>query len=183
MATDPDVVRRSTLLDDDEAGETVVAPKKSKKKLIVISLIVLLLLGAGGGAGWYFFMGKKSPASQDEAAEQVVEGKEAEPPVFVKLDTFTVNLQPEENEERVLQIGITLQIKEEDDLERLKIYKPQVRSRLLLLLSSKKASEITTVKGKQQLAEEIVAAVSDPFYAGAKPLSATNALFTSFIVQ
>lgn len=180
MATsDQDVVRRSTLLEDEEE-EVLEAPKKSKKKLIIILLITLVLLGAGGGAGWYFFMGA-SPTPEGENVENVVE--EAEPPIFVKLDAFTVNLQPDEDAEYVLQVVITLQIKQEDDLERLKLYKPQVRNRLLLLLSSKKASEIKTVKGKQQLSQEVVAAVSDPFYAGAKPLSATNALFTSFIIQ
>ena len=163
--------------------EEQAAPKKSKKKLIVILLIVLLLLAGGGGAAWYFMKGKKSSAKGEGAEEVVEEGEEAAPPIFVKLETFTVNLQPEDEVESVLQVVITLQIKEEDDGERLKLYKPQVRNRLLILLSSKKASEIKTVKGKQQLSQEIVAAVNDPLYAGAKPLSANNALFTSFIVQ
>ena len=39
----------------------------------------------------------------------------------------------------------------------------KVRSRVLLLLSGKKASEINTVEGKQQLAGEILAVVKKPF--------------------
>lgn len=186
MATsDPNVVRRSTPLDEgSEEDLQEAAPKKSRKKLVVILLILLLLLGAGGGGAWYFFMGKKDVATKEgENVEAVADGEEAEPPVFVKLDTFTVNLQPDENAEYVLQIMITLQIKKEEDIERLKLYKPQIQSRIILLLSSKKASEISNVTGKQKLAEELVAAVSDPLYAGAKPISATTALFTSFIIQ
>jgi len=59
----------------------------------------------------------------------------------------------------------------------------KVRSRVLLLLSGKKASEINTVEGKQQLAGEILAAVKMPFEEHGDEQEVTDVLFTSFIIQ
>jgi flagellar FliL protein len=58
-----------------------------------------------------------------------------------------------------------------------------VRNRVLLLLSSKKASEISTVEGKQQLASEIQTAVTAPFVKDGDEQEVTDVLFTSFIIQ
>jgi flagellar FliL protein len=54
---------------------------------------------------------------------------------------------------------------------------------LLLLLSGKKASELNTVEGKQQLAAEIVAQVNQPFDEKGPEQDVTDVLFTAFIIQ
>jgi flagellar FliL protein len=59
----------------------------------------------------------------------------------------------------------------------------KVRSRVLLLLSGKKASEINTVEGKQQLAGEILAAVKIPFVSHGDEQDVSDVLFTEFIIQ
>jgi len=58
-----------------------------------------------------------------------------------------------------------------------------VRNRMLLLLSSKKASEINTVEGKQQLASEIQASITEPFQKDGDEQEVSDVLFTSFIIQ
>ena len=58
-----------------------------------------------------------------------------------------------------------------------------MRNRVLLLLSSKKASEISSVEGKQQLAAEILEAVKQPFEKDGDEQDVTDVLFTSFIIQ
>jgi flagellar FliL protein len=60
---------------------------------------------------------------------------------------------------------------------------PQVRNRLLLLLSSKKASEILSVEGKKTLSNEIVAQIKQPFVAQGPQQSVSDVFFTSFVVQ
>jgi len=50
-------------------------------------------------------------------------------------------------------------------------------------LSSKKASEINTVEGKQQLASEIQAAITEPFEKHGDEQEVSDVLFTSFIIQ
>jgi flagellar FliL protein len=59
----------------------------------------------------------------------------------------------------------------------------KVRSRVLLLLTGKKASEINTVQGKQQLAGEILAVVKEPFAEHGEEQEVSDVLFTEFIIQ
>ena len=130
-----------------------VAPPKSKKKLIIS--IIVLLLAAGGGAGWYFTQGK---APEGEHAAE----KKAEPvhePKFVPMgENFTVNLQREEGDQ-YLQAGITLKILQPELEEKIKKTMPEIRSKLLFLLSSKYPSELQTAEGKNKLVAEIIAEV------------------------
>jgi flagellar FliL protein len=58
-----------------------------------------------------------------------------------------------------------------------------VRSRLLLALSSKKASELVSVDGKKKLIQEIIASLNQPFTPNGKPQQVTDVFFTSFVIQ
>lgn len=149
--------------------------KKSRKKLFLMLGAVVLALGAGGGA-WYHFTQKPGANGAANAPQR------AAPPVFVILDPFTVNLQPEGGEQ-YLQVAFTLQVAGQPDVERIKLYMPQVRSRVLLMLSSKKASELMTVEGKKKLSDEIIAQIKQPFYPQGLPLEISNVFFTSFVIQ
>ena len=173
MATAPKAVPK-TASKTDEAAESVIAPKKSKLKLIVIALVILL---AGGGGAAYFLLGKKAPSGAAEVKHEA-----AKAPVFATLEPFTVNLQQEASEQ-FLQVAITVQVSDEKAMEEVKLYMPQVRNRILLLLSSKKASEINTADGKKKLAEEIAAQIRAPFSKESKPQEVDNVFFTSFVIQ
>ena len=142
--------------------------------MLVIIIAAVVLLGGGGGAAWFLTQGKADPAHK--------EVKKHEKPEFVVIDPFTVNLQPE-NGEQYLQIQFTLQVAGLEQVELIKTNMARVRSRVLLLLSAKKASELTTVEGKGQLSKEIIAAVRLPFADKAPPQEGTDVLFTSFIIQ
>jgi flagellar FliL protein len=160
---------------DPKPDGAEVAPK-SKKKLIVIIAAVALLAG-GGGAAWFFM--------QPKAGDHKKEVKHEEPahaPVFLALDTFTVNLQPDPDE-KFLQLEISLQVASPEQAELLKTQMPAVRNRLLMLLTSKLASDISTSEGKQQLSDEIIAEVKKPFSKEAKPQEVTGVFFTSFVIQ
>lgn len=153
--------------------------KSSNKKRIVIALVALLVLGAAGGGAWYFLGDQESATPGPAAAPKHVTPK---PPVFVILDQFTVNLQTE-TADQFLQVAITLQVADQSQEDLIKQYMPQVRNRLLLLLSSKKASEIITVEGKKKLSEEIIAQIKLPFTPKAAPQGVTGVFFTSFVIQ
>jgi len=122
------------------------APVKPKSKILVLALIGVLVLGAAGGAGWYFLKGNKHA---DEPKAAVVE-----PPTFLVLEPFTVNLQHEESDQ-FLQIGITLKVSSTELSDKIRQSLPEVRSRLIFLLSSKKASELIPIEGKKKLARDI----------------------------
>lgn len=151
-----------------EAGEAAPA-KKSKKKLFVVSGALVVLLGGGAGA-WFFMQGSHAP-------------KEAEPPkvpVYLPLETFTVNLQ---GNEQYLQTDITLQASDPAQVDAIKMHMPRVRSRLLTLLSSKHADELATAADKKKLAQEILAQVKQPFDPKGKPQQVDDVLFTTFVIQ
>lgn len=154
----------------------VVAPAKSSKKKLIIILAAVLLLAGGGGAAWYF-MHQKSDHKKEAKHEEP-----AHAPVFVTLETFTVNLQPDPDE-KFLQLDLSMQVENAEEAELLKGQMPAVRNRLLMLLTSKKATDISTMEGKKQLSDEIIAEVKKPFSAGAKPQKISGVFFTSFVVQ
>ena len=159
----------------EEAVGEVAPPKKSKKKLFLMLGAVLLIVAGGGGA--WFFMG--GPSAEESAAAKQEPPK---PPVFIAMDPFTVNLQPEAGDQ-YLQVQFTLQVADEKQVEQIKLYMPLVRSRLLLLLSSKKPSELSTPEGKKKLQEEIIATVKQPFTPQNPPQGISGVFFTSFVIQ
>jgi len=153
--------------------------KKSGKKWIILILLVVLLAGGAGGGYWWKFMRQSDEST--EGGNVVKKKKKEEAPVFVAFDVFTVNLQGEDNP--LLQVAITVQMADEEDASKLKQYLPIVRSRLITLLTSKRASELLTPEGKNDLAKAIADEIGQPFFQGDYPLQIRNVLFTSFIVQ
>lgn len=162
-----------------EEGAEEAAPKKSNKKLIIIIAAVVLLIGAGVG-GWLMMSGGDEHAEGEEGEhkEEVV----VKEPVFVKLDTFTVNLNPEEGD-KYLQVDITLNASSSDEAGVIEKQMPQVRNRVLMILTSKLASEISDMDGKKMLGEELVEEINEPYAEGADPLEVSEAFFTSFVIQ
>ena len=159
-----------------KSGDEAAKPKKSKKKIIFIVLLVLILAGAGGGGAWWYFMGGGKNANESAKAEKPAI------PIFLPLEQFTVNLQPEAGE-HYLQVSMTLQMANKEDIEQARANMPQIRSRIIFLLTSKKASEIASLDGKKKLTDEIKAQVNMPVTPGSKPLEVVNVFFTSFIIQ
>lgn len=156
---------------DRDYKEVKVEQKPIKLKLILAIAAAMLLLGAGGGgAAWYFVK------AQDGAAPK------SKPPVFVSLETFTVNLQPEHSEQH-LQTSLTLKVADAGAVDSIKLHMPEVRNRVLLLLSSKTASQIATVEGKKRLASELAGEINQPFAENSTGQLVESVLFTSFVIQ
>lgn len=150
--------------------EAPVRRRSKKKFFIVLGALVLLLGGAGAGA-WFFLLGD----TQDKAAV-------APPkiPVYLALETFTVNLQ---DGEQYLQLDITLQVPDPAQVDTFKMHMPRVRSRLLSLLSSKHADELMTPEDKKAFTQEILALLKEPLEPNGKPQRVEDVLFTSFVIQ
>ena len=148
------------------------APKKSKKMLFIIIGLVVLLAGGGGAA---FMMMKGGGHGEKEAKVEP-----PKPPVYMPLETFTVNLQ---GGEQYLQTDLTLQVADLEQSDTIKLYMPLVRSRVLSLLSSKQPEELTTPEGKKKLTDEIITQLNQPFDPKGKPQEVKNVLFTTFVIQ
>jgi flagellar FliL protein len=137
---------------DESAPLPIKAKSKLKSKKMLLTIISsVLVLGIAGGAGWYFTKGDNH---NDKSAKKL--SKASELPKFIALEPFTVNLQ-RETADQFLQIGITLKIFHPELEEKIKQHLPEIRSRLLVLLSGKYPSELTAAKGKIKLVNEIIA--------------------------
>jgi flagellar FliL protein len=167
----------------EAAGAAPAAGGKNKLFILIGAAVLVLGLASGGGA-WFFMhkSGAESTETGKKKEEAKKKAKKEAPAEYLAIEPFTVNLQPE-NGDQYLQVSFTLQVEGAEQAELIKANMAKVRSRVLLLLSGKKASEINTVEGKQRLAGEILAVVKEPFSEGGEPQDVTDVLFTSFIIQ
>jgi flagellar FliL protein len=138
---------------EDTSANGVEAPKKKGKKLVLIAGVLVLALGGGGAGAWYFMR----PA--DPHAEKAHEAEK--PAQFLPLESFTVNLLAADGQPQYLQAGLTLKLKHDVKVEAIKERMPEIRNRMLLILSGKKASDLLPVAGKQLLASELSATVRE----------------------
>jgi flagellar FliL protein len=164
----------------EEAAPETQAPKSKKKLLIVIIAVVLVLALAGGGAA-FFLLGKKPDAEQQaEHDEEEEANAEAHPPVYEKLETFTVNLA---DGETFLQVEISLLLADLKAQEKVKMHMPEVRDALLRLLSGKSPDELATTEGKDKLAAEVQVAVNEILGVKKASKGVKKVLFNGFIIQ
>jgi flagellar FliL protein len=150
--------------------------KKSKLPLIIIGAVVVLAL-AGGGA-WFFLKGGDADADKEQAKAKA-SALEAIP-VYMPIDTLTVNLK---DSRQYLQLTITLQLKNGEDSALVKLYMPQVRTRALIVLASKKPEDVISSEGKLALLEELKTITEKPFTDKLEPIEILDVAFTSFIIQ
>ncbi len=150
-----------------EAAPEGDAAPKSKKKLIMFIIIgvVVLVLVVGGGLA-YFMMSKKKAADAEEGDEEQTEevdkkkgkdkkdGKDAHAalPTFYKFDKpFTVRLASGEGEEAYLQVEAQFKLLEPTGVDAIKAAEPELKHKITLLLLARKASDLNTAKGVEEL--------------------------------
>ncbi len=153
--------------------------KKPKRKSRLLLMLMLLVTLGGGGAGAWYFLQDEAPAPASAAAAPAPPEK---PPVFHNLDQFTVNLQPE-NGDQYLQVALVIKVKDAATAEAIKAQSPEIRNRILLLLSGKRASEISTVAGKEKLSEEIMAEVKKPLSPESVQQQVVAVFYGAFVIQ
>lgn len=159
-----------------EAAPPEGAPKKKKGLLfIIIGLVVVL---AGGGAGAFVMMqkaaDKKAQAAKggkhakadgeheeeghgDEESEEDGKGKDKKP-VFFTLEPFVVNLAGDA--QHYLQVGVDLKLSKEEYTEKVKTVLPEIRNDVVMLLSSKQATEVISIEDKNFLRAQIRSAAN-----------------------
>lgn len=158
------------------------APAKGKSKLLIILVAVFALLAAGGGGAAWFFHSKNAAAEaakgEGEDGKPAAKKESGKPPIFVTLENFTVNLA---GGDHFMQLGLVLQVKDEETAEKIKVFLPQIRSKVLLLLSAKTPEELQDANGKQALIAELLADAREPFHAEGENVQAV--LLGSMLIQ
>jgi flagellar FliL protein len=153
------------------------APRSSK---LLIGLLIAVGVLAAGAVAFILVGPKLMGASSEAAPKQVVPEK----PIFVTLEPLTVNLQAE-GRGRFLHIGISLKVESEQAKGQITEFMPELRSRVLLLLSNRAPESLVSTEDKTKLADEILKALNAPVNAEAKSkdMGITSVSFNTFVVQ
>ncbi|ASC68115.1 flagellar basal body-associated protein FliL [Achromobacter denitrificans] len=174
----------------------------------LLALLVLLIVAAASAGATWFITQRMQPQGaapvqlgvgqgQPGQPGQAGQGPQATPatfvappagpiavpaPIFVPLEPFTVTLQNPDTE-RIMHVGLTLRVSDEQTRTRLEKYMPEVRSRILMVLSSQSPIGVQTQQGKTDMANAIKQAVNRPFSPLPDGQYVTDVLFTAFVVQ
>ncbi len=182
--------------------EGTAQPKKSKlKKIVILLSLVLLLGGLGGGAYWFI---SNDPAildsilgSSDEEGAQGEEGADAKgegeaeqdasqttgklkttPTTLVSLAPLTVNLS-DTGASKYLKIGIDIELTSADAAKEVERQKARIRDAIIILLSSKSYSTLSTTSGKIAAKNEIASRINQIL----QTPRVIQVYFTDFVVQ
>ncbi len=175
--------------------ENPAAEKKGGSNIALIIIIVLLfLLLIGGGIAAYLLLSDSEDEDmikQSVASSKDVSAKES--PIKKKrkklkdllevgpmypMDQFVVNLLSE-NGSRYLKTTINLEMDKQELSAELDKKKAIIRDIIIRVLSSKTFEEISTIKGKERLKDEIVEKINEILVDG----EIRNIFFTDFVIQ
>lgn len=172
----------------------------------LLMLVILLLVAGLSVAGTWFFLHWQS--GRDLSPVQLGVGASGQPgavpgqpgaqpttfvappaapqpvpaPIFVPLEPFTATVEDQESE-RIVRVGITLRVSDEQTRTRIEKYLPEVRSRVLMVLSSQTPQSVRTPQGKADMARAIMQTINKPFSPIPDGQYVTDVLFTEFVVQ
>ncbi|HTJ99262.1 MAG TPA: flagellar basal body-associated FliL family protein [Bordetella sp.] len=196
MATSktPTLPSRSTLPIRNSGSSRFLRP--------IIGLLVLLIVAAASVATTWMITTRSQRGAANSAVQinvgqpqQTVVGAtpttfvappqtpQAVPaPIFVPITPFTVTLQSADRE-RIVHVAMTLRVADEQSRQRIEKYMPEVRSRVLMLLSAQTPESVQSPQGKVDLANALMKTVNKPFTPLPDGQYVTDVLFTEFVVQ
>ena len=152
----------------------------------LLGVLVVLAVAAASAATTWLWVSRAhltAPATAtDSPAALAAPTVPTAAPIFLPLDPFTVSLQSRDAE-RILHVRLTLRINDDVSRERLERYMPEVRSRVLMVLSSQSPDTIITSQGKAELADALRATLQAPFAPLTDRQAVRDVLFTEFVVQ
>lgn len=150
---------------------SVNPPKPRKLSALVLALVALCVTGAAAGA---YYLG----SNRSDTAAAV----KPEEPIFIALDPLTVNLQPN-GRSRFLHAGVTLKVADAKSQSQITQYLPEVRSRVLTVLSNRESESLITPDDKARLANEIMTSLNQPLTPSQPAQKVSSVVFTTFMLQ
>lgn len=148
----------------DEESTEPVPKKRSFFKRIPILKVMLALNVLGIVAGLYLVydvtIGEDRRVVTEKDAFEEVRKSEifGDKPIVYSLDPFTVNLADED--ERIVQIEVTLEMIDEDGFEEVVTMGGQARDTIVHILNGKSYGDIESIQGKLYLKDEITLALN-----------------------
>lgn len=161
---------------------------KGLSKVLLGLVLAILIIGASVGATYYFFQksGLLSNAMADPSM-QAQQQPQAPPvplpaPIFAALEPFTVTLR-DERTTRILYLAITLRLVDDNSRNMVTEYMPEVRDRVLRLLSLQNPTYIQTPEGRERLVQDLTELLQRPYLPQPRGPEISAVLFTAFVVQ
>lgn len=162
--------------------------KKSGGNMVLILIVVLLVvLLVGGGLAAYFLLGssdeKMAPQQNTQSApvKRQTAGRSTQylsiGPMY-PMSQFVVNLLSESGS-KYLKVILDIELGSEELAMEMDQKKSLIRDIIIRSLSSKTFEEVSTMKGKDRLKDEIVNSVNEVLADG----QIKNIFFTDFVVQ
>jgi len=177
---------------DDESGSKE-KPAKSKKMIIMI-VAGVLVLGITTGAALYFtgVIGGGDEAGTETSEDGVVGESDEKPSEEEELASeviyhkfkpaFVVNFE-DKGKLRYLQVDLSVATKKPSIIDELVKHEPVIRNNLVLLYSSKTASELNSKEGKEQLRQETLEEIQKIMKENVGNNGIDDVYFTGFVVQ
>lgn len=169
------------------AEEVEEVEKKSGGNMVLIVIVALLviLLAGGGLAAFLLLGGDNEPAMQQQAQTQNTNKRVSKRstnlltigPMY-PMDQFVVNLLSESGG-KFLKVALDIELDSENLAAEMDMKKSLLRDIIIRSLSSKTFEEISTMKGKDRLKDEIVGKINAVLADG----QINNIFFTDFVVQ
>lgn len=178
------------MAEEEEQKEEVKSDKKSggKMMLIIIIVLILLILIGGGLAAFFLLSGEEEVVSQTPQQQTVSKRAKGSNSVrstnlltigpMYPMDQFVVNLLSESGS-RFLKTSLNIELDSEELSGELDSKKAAIRDIIIRTLSSKTFEEVSTMKGKERLKDEIVERINEILADG----QIKNIFFTDFVVQ
>ena len=166
---------------EEQSGEESAPEKKSGNLILIIIIVVLVLVLVVVGVVVAMLAGgdddaQSAPKSAKEKPMKNLDAMEVGP--MFPLDTFTVNLLSDSGR-RYLKVQMNLELDGEELAAELESKTAVVRDIIIRLLSSKTLEEISTMKGKDKLKEQMVNQLNLSLRDG----NVRRVYFTEFVVQ
>lgn len=153
---------------------------KGKLKLILVIVAALLLaVGLSVGATWYFMhsaQSKPEPVTESAGAGKPVAIYEPMAPAFIA--NYNHN-----GRQRYMQVSITLQARNQADLNALKVHMPVIRNNLVMLFSAQSFDTLATPVGQEMLRQKATASVQEVAQKEVGKVVVEQLLFTNFVLQ
>lgn len=153
--------------ESDQAG----SGKKKGSKLPLALILVAVLVGVGGFVGWTQLRGGSSQGSEKALP--------ATPPPVVSIKPFVVNLQDPGDIPRYLKLDFDLELRPGSQVKEVETRMSEIRDAVIVLLGSKKSTDLATVEGKDRLRDEIIIRVNSRLHNA----TANRVFFKEFIIQ
>ncbi|MFK0314303.1 flagellar basal body-associated protein FliL [Pseudomonas sp. NPDC090233] len=153
---------------------------KGKLKLILLLVLALLLaVGLSVGATWFFMHKSESAPAADPAVANVKPAAIYEP----LAPAFVVNFN-QNGRQRYMQVSITLQGRNQADLDALKVHMPVIRNNLVMMFSGQGFDTLAgSPVGQEMLRQKATAVVQEVAQKEVGKPVVDQLLFTNFVLQ